>query len=104
MPAPIRNAWSIIRRWLAHYAYALFAKSFNGATVALDGFLGLAAGATVSESIAKPNWQVAAAIFCTAFVRNALLYLKENPLPAKLPTETTAPFAPSSSGNFDKLP
>ena len=63
-----------------------------------------AAGATVSESIAKPNWQVAAAIFCTAFVRNALLYLKENPLPAKLPAETEPPFVIQPSGNFEKLP
>ena len=94
MPLPVKIAWANIRRWIAHYFFGLFAKSFNGATVALDGFLGLAAGAAVSESVVKPNWQVAAAIFATAFVRNALLYFKEHPIPEKLPEQTIAPFSP----------
>jgi hypothetical protein len=93
MPQPIQIAWDRIRILVAHYFFGLFAKSFNGATVALDGFLGLAAGAAISESVTKPNWQVAAAIFGTAFVRNALVYFKEHPVPEKLPELTQPPFS-----------
>ena len=92
MPQPIQIAWARIRVLIAHYFFGLFAKSFNGATVALDGFLGIAAGAAVSDSVTKPNWQVAAAIFGTAFIRNALAYFKEHPVPEKLPELTQLPF------------
>lgn len=105
MPAPIRNAWSALRRWLAHYIYGLFAFSFNNAMTTLDGVVGLAVGAAVDQTISAPTWKTGAAIFFTTFARSAFTYFKENPLPKQLSLpDAQPPFASlDRSGNFDKV-
>lgn len=87
------KASSKIWRFVKHYLYGMFAKSFNGATSAMDGFLGLAGGAALTEQITKPNWQAGAAIFGAAFLRNAIQWCKDNPLPAQW--DSSSPFDPS---------
>lgn len=82
-----RTIW----RWLAHYFYGMFAKSFNSGMVAIDSVVGLAVGAAATTDIAKPNWQAAVAVFGVTFARSCLAYFKDNPIPEKLP-ETHPPF------------
>lgn len=86
MPTPILTAWAALRRWLAHYFYGLFAFSFNNATTTLDGIVGLAVGAAVTSEISAPTWKTGAAIFFTTFVRSAVTYFAQNPLPKSLPS------------------
>lgn len=87
-----------IKRWAAHYAYGLFAKSFNGAIAGVYGFLGLAGGSALDpEHVSAPSWRTALYIFGVSFVLSALGYFKDNPLPSRLP-QTTAPFASFGPG------
>lgn len=76
-----------IKHFLAHYLFGLFSKSFTGGIVAVDAFIGLAVGSAATTDIAKPNWQAAAAVFGVSFVRSALAYFRDNPLPTELPDD-----------------
>ncbi len=86
-----------LKRYALHYAFGLFATAWNGGVGAIDAFLGIAAGAAVSPSISEPNWRMALAVFATAFLRNALLYFQQHPLPTDpdelLAQHTAAPSA-----------
>lgn len=74
-----------IRRWARHYFYGLFAQSWNTSISAVDAFIGLAVGAAVSVDVHAINWKGALAVFATTYVRTALQYFRDNPLPKQLP-------------------
>lgn len=81
-----------IWRWLKHFAYGLFAKSWNGAINGVYGFVGIATGSALNpEKVQAPNWEMAAYIFGTAFAISAIGYFKDNPFPERLP-ESQPPF------------
>lgn len=82
-----RSIW----RWIMHYIYGMFSKSFNSAIIAMDAVIGLAVGAAASADVAKPNWKVAVSVFGVTFLRSCLMYFRDNPLPERLP-ETQPPF------------
>lgn len=76
-----------------HYAYACFAKGWNGAWAAVYGYLGLAAGSTIDpQKIQPPHIETLFYCFGVAWVVGMVGFLKDHPLPDKLP-ETTPPFA-----------
>ncbi len=81
-----------IGRWIAHYVYGMCAKSFNSGITAVDGAIGLAVGAAVSSEVSKPTFLAILAIFGTTFGRSCLMYLRDHPIPEKLPEETKPPF------------
>ena len=89
-----RKATKTIGRWLAHYFYGMFAKSFNSGITAMDAVIGLAVGAIVSVDVPKPNWQAAVAVFGVVFLRSCVMYFKDHPIPEKLPdgTQSLPPF------------
>lgn len=94
MPQPIKDAWTRLKVWLAHYFFGMFAFAFNNATTTLDGVVGLAVGAAVTPDISAPTWKTGLAIFGTTFARSVITYFAQHPIPTKLPTnETQAPFA-----------
>lgn len=80
-----------IWRFLRHYLYGLFVKSFTGAVSAMDATIGLAVGSAVTASVEVPTWKTAVAVFATTFGRSALRYFVENPIPPALP-DSTPPF------------
>lgn len=81
------------KRGVAHYLLAMVAKSFNGAVAAAYSFLGMATGASFDpEHFDAPGWRTFGWTFAVAFGVGFLGYLKDHPLPEKLP-ETTPPFA-----------
>lgn len=94
MPEPIKRVSRHIWRYVLHYLYGLFARSWNSSIGAVDAFIGLAVGAAVSTEIHAIDWRGALAVFCTTWLRAALLYFKDHPIPEQLPAETRAPFAP----------
>ena len=83
-----------IRRYIRHYAYGLFAKSWNGAWSAVECAFGLAAGAMVTATIDFPTWQGVLAVFITTFLRNAITYFAKNPIPRNSPPTPPRPFPP----------
>lgn len=91
----VRTIWHII----GHYTYGMFATSFNSSITAIDAVIGLSVGAATSDSVTKPNWQAALAVFGTSFVRSCFLYFKSHPLPEKLPDGSLPPFSESSDEN-----
>lgn len=94
MTANIKRVRSDVWRWLKHYFYGLFAKSWNGAVNGVYGFVGVATGAALNpQAIQAPNWQMAAYVFGVSFAISAIGYFKDNPLPPSLGMET--PFTPN---------
>jgi hypothetical protein len=74
-----------IRRWVLHYAYGCFAKSWNGAIAAAYAFIGQALGSVMDPTyIQVPTWRTAAYVFGVTFAITAMGYFKDNPLPNKL--------------------
>ncbi len=87
----------MIRRFLRHYFYGLFARSWNNAWSAVDAGLGLGAAAAVSDRIDLHTWGIGVAfIFGSTFIRSAVTYFAKNPLPEKLPP-TKPPFSDPST-------
>lgn len=81
------------KRGAAHYFYAMLAKSFNSGIAALYSFLGMATGASFdAEHFDPPGWRTFAWTFAVTFGVQMLGFLRDHPLPDKLP-ETTPPFA-----------
>lgn len=74
--------WKKTKRYLLHYFYGLFTKSWQNSISAVDAFTGLAAGAAVSTEIHAINWKGAVAVFAVTWVRSCLQYFKENPFPS----------------------
>lgn len=110
MPEPVRTLARRVKRYLAHYFYGLFAKSWNSSIGAVDAFIGLAVGAAVTTSVQAIDWRGTLAVFCTTWLRSALMYFKDHPIPEtiQLP-ETTPPFgeglpAMTHEERFAKLP
>jgi hypothetical protein len=61
---------STLGRWLKHYLYGLFAKSWNGAIASVYGFIGVATGSALDpQAIQVPNWKMGAYIFAASFAR-----------------------------------
>lgn len=89
-----KNVARSIKRWLAWYFFGMFAKSFNSGITAMDAVIGLAVGAAATTEITKPNWQAALAVFGVTFARSCLMWMKDHPIPEKLPDGTTPPFKP----------
>ena len=82
--------WAIVRHAVGHYIYACFAKSWNGALVAVYATIAQAVGAGIEpEHFSIPNWRTFAYTFAVVFSVQALGFLKDNPLPDKLPTAAT---------------
>jgi hypothetical protein len=78
-----------VLRYIKHYVYALFAKSWNSSVKAVDAFMGIAVGASLNpEQIQAPNWTMAAYIFGVVYARSVVSYLAENPIPTTLETST----------------
>lgn len=85
--------WATIKHAVAHYLYACFAKSWNGALVAIYAMIGQAVGAGLDPGHFNiPDWRTFAYTFAVVFSVQALGFLKDNPLPDKLP-DTNPPFA-----------
>jgi hypothetical protein len=101
MPEKVRRISQRVWRYIAHYLYGLFAKSWNSSVGAVDAFIGLAVGAAVTSQIQAIDWRGALAVFGTTWVRAALLYFKENPIPEQFPGATHPPFA---RGALDSTP
>lgn len=97
------SLWSAVK----HYAYGCAAKSWNGEIAAVYAFIGQAVGAGVDPAnFAIPTWRTAAYTFAVVFFVQVIGYFKDNPLPERLPPETTPPFPPTPadrSGHFDKI-
>lgn len=83
---------SDVWRWVKHFFYGCFAKSWNGAIAATYGFVGVATGSALNpEKIQVPNWEMLGYIFSVSFAISALGFFKDNPLPPSLgsgPNET----------------
>lgn len=92
MPEPMKKAGRTLKRWLAHYLYGLFARSWNSSITSVDAFIGLAVGAAVTAQVQAIDWKGTLAVFATSWARSALMYFKDHPLPEQLP-ETVAPFS-----------
>lgn len=83
------SIWSAVK----HYAYGLFAKSWNGAIVSAWAFVGQATGAGLDPAHFNiPDWRTLAYTFAVVAGIQALGYFKDHPLPDKLP-ESQPPFA-----------
>lgn len=86
------TASSSIWRAVKHYAYGLFAKSWNGGIAAIYAFIGQAVGHGLDpDAFDMPGWKTLAYTFGVAFSIQALGYFKDHPLPDKLP-ESSPPF------------
>lgn len=85
-----------IWRYVAHYVYGMFAKSFNSGITAVDAAIGLAVGAAVTSEVSKPTFLAVLSIFGTTFGRSCLMYFRDHPIPEKLPdaVPTNPPFSP----------
>lgn len=80
---------SDVWRWIKHYAYGCFAKSWNGAVAAAYSFIGVATGSALSpQTIQTPNWTMMGYVFGVSFAISAIGYFKDNPLPPTIGTNT----------------
>lgn len=91
-----KQAGRTIGRWAKHYFYGMFSKGFTSGITAVDGAIGLAVGAAISDNVEKPTAAALLSIFVTSFGRSCLMWFKDNPIPEKLPESTisTPPFQP----------
>lgn len=92
-----RKACKTVKRYIAHYFYGMFAKSFNSGILAVDAAIGLAVGASVSPEVAKPTLLAILSIFGVSYGRSCLMWFKDHPIPEKLPDEffeSKPPFHP----------
>lgn len=85
---PRNKIWRAVK----FYLYGCFAKSWNGALVAVYALIGQAVGAGLDPANFNiPDWRTFAYTFAVVFSVQALGYLKDHPLPDKL-AETEPPF------------
>jgi hypothetical protein len=81
------SAAAKVWRGVKHYTYAMVITSFNSGIKSMDAVIGLAVGAAVTVTVPSPTWEAGVAVFLTTFARSILMYLKDHPLPDKLPEE-----------------
>lgn len=86
-----------IASFIKHYVFGLLTSSFNGATSAVAGILGIDAVALtgVDQAVDKAsnsarilNVHEMISCFVGAFVLHAFMYFKSHPLPETLSTDT----------------
>ena len=80
-----RAVRSDIWKWVKHFFYGAFAKSWNGAIAGVYGFVGVATGSALDpQKIQAPNWEMILYIFGVSFAISAIGYFKDHPLPPSL--------------------
>lgn len=80
------------KKYVLHYVYALVISSWNAGVATAVATIGLAAGAAFEpETVVPLDWSQMWAAFQYGALINALFYLRKNPLPESLPSETNPP-------------
>lgn len=81
-----------IKKEIVYYAYACFAKSWNGALVSVYALIGQAVGAGLDPAHFNiPDWRTLMYTFAVVFSIQVLGFLKDHPISEKLP-ESSPPF------------
>lgn len=94
MPEKLQNLSARAKKYVLHYLYALAASSWNAGIATAVASLGLAAGAALEPDTVVPlDWTQMWAGFKYGALINALFYLRKNPIPEALPSETRPPIA-----------